>query len=150
MPYDDIKHHHKSAYAWGYKSERYSMPPHHTGGTGKTKAVRPLVVSVRLSKQEKQTIVTHADNQRLSASAYMRTSSLKGSNGLSARKSVPISEGKQIALVLACLGRLVDIVKSYAKDVEHQDRRQQIMFTSLRREIMAVRDQCFESLRRKP
>ncbi|PHR93695.1 MAG: hypothetical protein COA69_03415 [Robiginitomaculum sp.] len=126
------------------------MSPNHTGGTDKTKTVRPLVVSVRLSKQEKQTIATHADNQRLSASAYMRICSLKSRNGLSARKSVPISEGKQIALVLACLGRLMDMLKSYAKDEEHQDRQQQIMFAALRREIMAVRDQCFNSLRRKP
>ena len=126
------------------------MPPNHTDGTDKTKAARPLVVSVRLSKQEKQTIAHNADTQRLSASAYMRTCSLKGNYGLSARKSVPISEGKQIALVLACLGRMMDMLKSYAKDNEHQDRRQEIMFAALRREIMTVRDQCFSSLRRKP
>lgn len=130
--------------------ERCSMPPNHTGGTDKTKAARPLVVSVRLSKQEKQTIASNADNQRLSASSYMRTCSLNGNNSLSTRKSVPISEDKQIALVLACLGRLSDMLKSYAKDDEHQDRRQQIMFAALRREIMTVRDQCFNSLRRKP
>ena len=126
------------------------MPPNHTGGTDKIKAARPLVVSVRLSKQEKQTIAIKADNRRLSASAYMRTCSLNGSNSLSARKFVPISEGKQIALVLACLGRLMDILKSYTKDDEHQDRQHQIMLAALRREIMTVRDQCFKSLRRKP
>ena len=130
--------------------ERYSMPPNHTGGTDETKAVRPLVVSVRLSKQEKQTIAMKADNQRLSASAYMRDIAIARTGKTRSSNTVSTSEGKQIALVLACLERLADIIKSYAKDDGHQDRKQQIMYAALRREIMNVRDQCFTALGRKP
>lgn len=117
------------------------------------KVVAPLrdhIINIRASKSEKQRLKDLATVAHLCLSDFMREAALKTGAVLPKAKPTPTKEGQQIALVLACLGRLADIVKSHAKDVEHQDRRQQIMLATLRREIMNVRDQCFTSLGRKP
>ncbi len=110
-------------------------------------------VTVRLNDSEKQTISHKADVRRTSLSAYMRDASLAGGdNTASRRKRVSLSEGKQIALVLACLGRLADDLKAFATlfAITEETTPQREKLDSLHRQILATRDQCFVALGRKP
>ncbi len=124
-----------------------------TTNSGSETRQRNRSVTVRLNDSEKQTIARQADARRTSLSAYMRNASLAGGdNTASRRKRVSTSEGKQIALVLACLGRLADDLKAFAIlfAISEETAPQREKLDALQRQILATRDQCFSSLGRKP
>ena len=112
---------------------------------------RNLTVGVRLSPTEKDTITLKADRRGTSVSAFMREAALSDDQPRLAQGSrLSTSEGQQIALVLACLGRLADLITDFENDAYGTAQDRVIMLAALRREIIAVRDQCFAALRRTP
>lgn len=127
------------------------MSPNTSSGSETRK--RKHTVGVRLSDHEKGTITIKADRQRKSVSAFMREAALYEDEAklvTKPRSHISTSEGQQIALVLACLGRLADLVSDFENDEYGTASTRIIMLAALRREIIAVRDQCFKALRRKP
>lgn len=113
---------------------------------------RTKTVTVRLTPDEKTTITAHADARRVAPSAYMRDASLRVGDGKpsSSRKTVSTSEGKAVAIVLACLGTLMDKVSAYASRASMNEADRTAMCDDLRHQIMVCRDRCFTALRRKP
>ena len=64
-------------------------------------------------------------------------------------KRLSTTESQQVALVLACMARLMESVRAFSDDpVDAQD--QPLMLAVLEREIIATRDECFRAVRRKP
>ena len=108
---------------------------------------RNHTVGVRLSPDEKDTITLKADRHKVSVSAFMREAALYHDED---HAIAPLSEGQQIALVLACLGRMADLVTDFENDAFGTASDRYLLLTALRREIIAVRDQCFAALRRRP
>ncbi len=124
-----------------------------TTNSGSETRQRNRSVTVRLNDSEQQTIAKQADVRRTSLSAYMRNASLAGGdNTASRRKRVSTSEGRQIALVLACLGRLTDDLRAFAImfAIAEETTPQREKLDALHRRILDTRDQCFSSLGRKP
>ncbi|MEO0883955.1 MAG: hypothetical protein AAFY34_14665 [Pseudomonadota bacterium] len=125
-----------------------------TAASGSETRIRGNTVGVRLSDTEKEKITMKADRHRVSVSAFMRESALSiGEEEISSPSKAPrisVSESQQIALVLACLGRMADLVSDFENDEYGSASSRMILLAALRREIMAVRDLCFKALRRRP
>ncbi|MEM9668890.1 MAG: ribbon-helix-helix protein, CopG family [Pseudomonadota bacterium] len=122
-----------------------------TTSSGSETRQRNNTVGVRLSDHEKDTITHKADRHRMSVSAFMREAALSDETSSSLPSPrMSLSEGEQIALVLACLGRLADLVTNFENDEYGSASSRLMLLAALRREIIAVRDQCFKALRRTP
>lgn len=115
------------------------------------------VVSVRLTPTERHALTRKADSCRMALSAFIRASALcaatDGAMELTPRptvKRLSTTERTQIALVLACMARLMDSIREFEGDDTDSNRDQHLILNSLKRDIMSTRDQCFKGMGRLP
>ncbi|MBB36353.1 MAG: hypothetical protein CME88_09895 [Hirschia sp.] len=129
---------------------------------------RNASASVRLTAPEKDILTQAADQRRISLGSFMRDAAMltAATQGLvdmreaedmalvPKRRRVSRTEGRQIALVLACMARLSDTLQAFeaASTASHQASSEEVilMIAAMRREIMDVRDACFTALGRTP
>lgn len=138
------------------------MSSSHRGGSSHERGNTPTsIVSVRLTSTERQALSAKADQAQLALSAFIRACALSSIDehmlhcgdapSIKAPKAKRLSstECTQFALVLACMGRLIDTINAFEDEpVSEED--QPLMLACLRREIRQTRDQCFVALGRKP
>lgn len=138
------------------------MSSSHRGGLSHERGNTPTsIVSVRLTATERQALSAKADNAQLALSAFIRACALSSLDDhlidygdapeIKAPKAKRLSstERTHIALVLACMGRLIDTINAFEDEPVSEDN-QPLMLACLKREIRQTRDQCFVSLGRKP
>lgn len=129
------------------------------GGQEKTS-----IVSVRLTSIERESLSAKAYQAQLALSSFIRACALSsfGQTSRSNRndgysdpaikppraKKISATERTQLALVLACMGRLIDTINAF-EDAPVNEQDQPLMLACLRREIRQTRDQCFVALGRK-
>lgn len=117
--------------------------------SGSESRQRAQSITVRVTATEKQRIAVAADQRRLSIGAYMRQAALVIEPRLRRRTSLSLSEGRQIAFVLACLGQLNDHIKAIERHGGVSVHRQ-LVLAMMRRDLISLRDRCFEALGRAP
>ena len=115
------------------------------------------IVSVRLTAHERTALSHKADTCRMALSAFIRASALNtlelGQMGHTPRptsKRLSTTERTQIALVLACMARLMDSIRDFENTNADSVDEQTLMLPALKRDITATRDQCFKGIGRLP
>ena len=113
---------------------------------------RREIIKARVSKAEHITIKTNADRHSQNISDFIRTRTLgdmEQSPRPTRRKGLSASEARSVAITLACMGRLADIIRDY-EDMPPAPQDLGFMFRHLLRELEDNRDRCFEALGKKP
>lgn len=118
----------------GIQTESFDMPKYNEGETKASQ--RSLVVTVRLSLDEKSIILDKSQDCLLSISSYMRYCAINGDASTSKE-----AQGKQNALILARLGFIMDSIRTQGETAFLDD---------LTRQLLAMRDECFISLGKQP
>ncbi|MDB2437140.1 hypothetical protein N9W89_00360 [Hellea sp.] len=114
--------------------------------------IRHHFIKTRVSETERGIIFKNADKAKASVSAFIRARAMSdmGQSPRSKRRTIlSASEGRSVAITLACMGRLVDIIREYDETLPYPEDIQ-FVFTHLLREIKENRDRCFTALGKKP
>ena len=114
--------------------------------------LRRHFIKTRVSESERTIIFKNADRASASVSAFIRARAMddmEHSPRPKRRNELSASEARSVAITLACMGRLADIIRAYDETLPYPDYIQ-FVFSHLLREIRENRDRCFTALGKTP